>query len=195
MYTCQSQSPNSSHHHHHLPCHFPPLVSIHLFSTSVSLFLPCKQKRMNYVSLLQALIYNAMSKNLQGGFLEWICFAIKLNKYDINWCFGLCKMNRFRSLYNPEGNSTRYKITAWKNRFNYKTLNVWLLLLHNLKFLGSLFVMGFRSYRSYMQNTVEQEQVLNHESWVWRAVQLLPSGLPLLIYTPPFWTSVTIFVK
>ena len=24
------------------PCHFPPLVSIHLFSTSVSLFLPCK---------------------------------------------------------------------------------------------------------------------------------------------------------
>ena len=24
------------------PCHFPPLVAIHLFSTSVSLFLPCK---------------------------------------------------------------------------------------------------------------------------------------------------------
>ena len=24
------------------PCHFPPLVSIHLFSTFVSLFLPCK---------------------------------------------------------------------------------------------------------------------------------------------------------
>ena len=37
VYICQSQSRNSSH-----PA-FPPLVSIHLFSTSVSLFLPCKQ--------------------------------------------------------------------------------------------------------------------------------------------------------
>ena len=35
VYICQSQSPNSSHS-------FSPLVSIHLFSTSVSLFLLCK---------------------------------------------------------------------------------------------------------------------------------------------------------
>ena len=40
VYTCQSQSPSSSHHH---PRHrFPPLASLRLFSTPVSLFLPCK---------------------------------------------------------------------------------------------------------------------------------------------------------
>ena len=42
MYICPSQSPNSSHHHFHPPRHFPPLVSIRFFSTSVSQFLPCK---------------------------------------------------------------------------------------------------------------------------------------------------------
>ena len=41
VYTYQSQSPNSSHHPHPHP-RFPRLVSIRLFSTSVSLFLPCK---------------------------------------------------------------------------------------------------------------------------------------------------------
>ena len=58
MYICQSQSPNSSHHHHHLR-HFPPLVSIRLFSTSVSLFLPCKPVRLYHFSRLHiyVLIY------------------------------------------------------------------------------------------------------------------------------------------
>ena len=46
---CQSQSPNTSHHHHPLP-RFPPLVSIHLFSTSVSLFLPCKPVNLYHFS-------------------------------------------------------------------------------------------------------------------------------------------------
>ena len=41
VYICQSQSPNSSHQHHLHP-NLPPLVSISLFSTSVSLFLSCK---------------------------------------------------------------------------------------------------------------------------------------------------------
>ena len=41
MYICQSQPPNSSHHLHRHP-RFPHLLSIRLFSTSVSLFLPCK---------------------------------------------------------------------------------------------------------------------------------------------------------
>ena len=59
MYTCQSQSPNSSHHPHH-PCCFPPLVSIRLFSTSVSLFLPCKPVHLYHFSRfhIYALIYN-----------------------------------------------------------------------------------------------------------------------------------------
>ena len=48
MYTCQSLSPNSSHHHY--PRTFPPLVSIRLFSTSVSLFLPCKSVRLHHFS-------------------------------------------------------------------------------------------------------------------------------------------------
>ena len=58
MYTHQSQSPNSSHHHH--PRRFPPLVSIRLFSTSVSLFLPCKPVHLYHFPRLHiyALIYD-----------------------------------------------------------------------------------------------------------------------------------------
>ena len=41
LYKGQSQSTDSSHQHHSPP-HFHPLVSILLFSTSVSLFLSCK---------------------------------------------------------------------------------------------------------------------------------------------------------
>ena len=49
VYTCQSQSPNSSHHHHH-PC----------FSTSASLFLPCKPVHLYHFSRfhIYALIYD-----------------------------------------------------------------------------------------------------------------------------------------
>ena len=50
VYTCQFQSPNSSHHHHPPPPRFPPLVSIRLFSTSVSLFLPCKPVHLYHFS-------------------------------------------------------------------------------------------------------------------------------------------------
>ena len=44
----------------HTPCHFPPLVSIHLFSTSVSLLLPCKPVHLYHFSRfhIYALIYN-----------------------------------------------------------------------------------------------------------------------------------------
>ena len=54
VYICQSQSPNSSH-----PS-FPPLVSIYLFSTSVSLFPLCKQVHLYHFSRfhLYALIYD-----------------------------------------------------------------------------------------------------------------------------------------
>ena len=48
VYTCQSQSPDSSHHHS--THHFPHLVSIRLFSTSVSLFLPCKLVHLYHFS-------------------------------------------------------------------------------------------------------------------------------------------------
>ena len=60
MYTCQSQSPNSSHHHHHHPLPLPPLVSIRLFSTSVSQLLPCKPVHLYHFSRfhIYALIYN-----------------------------------------------------------------------------------------------------------------------------------------
>ena len=58
VYICQSQSPNSSHHHspHR---QFPPLVSICLFSTSVSQFLPCKPVQLYHFSRfhIYALIY------------------------------------------------------------------------------------------------------------------------------------------
>ena len=42
------------------PCCFPPLVSIHLFSTSVSQFLPCKPVHLYHFSRFQiyALIYD-----------------------------------------------------------------------------------------------------------------------------------------
>ena len=54
VYICQSQSLNSSH------TLFPPLVSIHLFSTSVSVFLPCKQVHLYHFSRFHVymLIYN-----------------------------------------------------------------------------------------------------------------------------------------
>ena len=42
------------------PCHFPPLASIHLFSTSVSLFLPCKLVHLYHFSRfhIYVLIYD-----------------------------------------------------------------------------------------------------------------------------------------
>ena len=52
MYICQSQSPNSSHPP------FSPLVSIHSFSTSVSLFLLCKWDRLYQWFHIYALIYD-----------------------------------------------------------------------------------------------------------------------------------------
>ena len=57
VYICQSQFPSSSHHP---PPTFPPLVSIHLFSTSVSLFLPCKPVHLYHFSrfYMYVLIYN-----------------------------------------------------------------------------------------------------------------------------------------
>ena len=60
MYICQSQSPNSSHHHHHHPAAFPPLVSISLFSTSMSQLLPCKPVHLYHFSRfhIYALIYD-----------------------------------------------------------------------------------------------------------------------------------------
>ena len=53
VYICQSQSPNSSHHHH-----FPPLVSIRLFSTSVPLFLPCKPVHLYHFSRFHIYAFN-----------------------------------------------------------------------------------------------------------------------------------------
>ena len=61
MYICQSQSPNSSRHHPTPPPrHFPHLVSIRLFSTSVSLILPCKLVHLYHFSRfhIYALIYD-----------------------------------------------------------------------------------------------------------------------------------------
>ena len=59
VYICQSQSPNSSHHHHS-PMPLSPLVSIRLFSTSVSLFLPCKLVHLYHFSRfhIYALMYD-----------------------------------------------------------------------------------------------------------------------------------------
>ena len=58
MYICQSQTPNSTHPP--LPSHFPPLVSIRLFSTCVSLFLSCKRIHLYHFSRfhIYALIYD-----------------------------------------------------------------------------------------------------------------------------------------
>ena len=60
VYTCQSQSPNSAHHHPHPTAVFPPLVSICLFSTSVSQLLPCKPAHLYHFSRfhIHALIYD-----------------------------------------------------------------------------------------------------------------------------------------
>ena len=54
VYMCQSQSPNSSQ-----PPRLSPLVSLHLFFTSVSLFLLCKQDHLYHFSRfhIYALIY------------------------------------------------------------------------------------------------------------------------------------------
>ena len=55
VYICQSQSPNSSSPHR-----FSPLVSIRLFFTSVSLFLPCKPVHLYHFSRfhIYTLIYD-----------------------------------------------------------------------------------------------------------------------------------------
>ena len=60
VYTCQSQSPNSAHHHPHPHRGLPPLVSIRLFSTSVSQLLPCKPVHLYHFSRfhIHALIYD-----------------------------------------------------------------------------------------------------------------------------------------
>ena len=57
VYICQSQSPSSSHHPRP---RFPSLVSIRLFSTSVSLSLPCKPVHLYHFSRfpMYALIYD-----------------------------------------------------------------------------------------------------------------------------------------
>ena len=57
VYTCRSQSPNSSPPHPH---HFLPLVSIRFFSTSVSRFLPCKLVHLYHFSRfhIYAVIYD-----------------------------------------------------------------------------------------------------------------------------------------
>ena len=52
VYICQPQSSNSPQHHPPR-LRFPPLVSIHLFSTSVSLFLPCKPVHLYHFSRFQ----------------------------------------------------------------------------------------------------------------------------------------------
>ena len=59
-YTCQSQSPNSAHHHPLPTAVFPPLVSIRLFSTSMSQLLPCKMVHLYHLSRfhIHALIYD-----------------------------------------------------------------------------------------------------------------------------------------
>ena len=85
MYTCQSQSPNLSHHHHH--ARFPPLVSIRLFSTSVSLFLPCKPVHLYYFSR----------------------FHIYVLIYDI--CFSLSDL--LHSVWQTLGPSTSLQITQF----------------------------------------------------------------------------------
>ena len=61
VYVCQSQTPNSPPHTPpHTAPRFPPLVSICLFSISVSLFLPCKPVHLYHFSRfhIYALIYD-----------------------------------------------------------------------------------------------------------------------------------------
>ena len=57
--------PHPTPHTPHTPHHFPPLVSVRLFSTSVSLFLPCKLVHLYHFSRfhIHALIY-------------YICFSL-----------------------------------------------------------------------------------------------------------------------
>ena len=73
MYICQSQSPNSSP----TPCHFPPLVSIRLFSTSVSLF--------DVNILVQVFFWGGHSHSC----LECIC------RSDLAGSHGKCLINFF----------------------------------------------------------------------------------------------------
>ena len=64
LYThqCIHVNPNRPIHHTttHTPCRFLPLVSIHLFSTSVSQFLPCRLVHLYHFSRfhIYALIYD-----------------------------------------------------------------------------------------------------------------------------------------
>ena len=69
-YCCIHVNPNSSHHYPRR--HFPPLVSIHLFSTSVSLFLPWKPVHLYHFSRfhIHALIY-------------YICFSLSDLLYSV----------------------------------------------------------------------------------------------------------------
>ena len=88
VYICKSQSPNSSHHHHP-PSGFPPLVSICLFSTSVSLFLPCKPVHLHHFSRFQiyALIHD-------------ICFSLSDLLHSVWQSLGTAtslQMTQFRS--------------------------------------------------------------------------------------------------
>ena len=86
VYICQSQSPNSSH-----PSspRFPPLVSICLSSTSVSLFLPYKLVHLYHFSRfhIYALIYD-------------ICFSVSDLRHSVWQSLGpsMClQMTQFRS--------------------------------------------------------------------------------------------------
>ena len=60
VYICQSQPHNSSQHPHATHHHFPTLVSICLFSTSVSQFLPCRLVHLYHISRfhIYAFIYD-----------------------------------------------------------------------------------------------------------------------------------------
>ena len=60
IYLCIHVNPNLPVHPTTTPSHFPPLVSICLFSTSVSLFLPCKLVHLYHFSRfhIYALIYD-----------------------------------------------------------------------------------------------------------------------------------------
>ena len=78
---------HSSHHHHHPPPHFPTLVSIHLFSTSVCLFMPCKLVHLQHFSR----------------------FHIYALIYDI--CFSLCDL--LHSVWQSLGPSTSLQMTQF----------------------------------------------------------------------------------
>ena len=78
------------------PRHFPPLVSIHLFSTSVSLFLPCKPVHLYHFSRfhIYALVYdithllivlNIFSFSVKGNLCSVI--NISVSYLEMNWIF------------------------------------------------------------------------------------------------------------